>query len=429
VERNRDSKQPGVVIVTRRAVIILLFLFSTSYLACGPMILSSGPQGVGPAVSAETLRRNVETVERAILSLVYVIAGPEVSAPTARLALGTTPCEFGGSVTRFDDGSARFDACSNLPGFVLSGGLLFSSTPQGERVEYDNLHGTNNGTTFELSGFLETTENPDGTTSVNVHVRSISDDGVYHDDLTSEGTLTVNEDGTISGTLSTSSSETVSECEFSAEGLRDLFLGDPSALAMACRHRCLETSPDCPLNDEPALEEDDDGNGNDDPVDGSGEGSEIEENPSAGGNTGGPSGSPVDGECHPTIGFTVEFELDGSDRPLVPICHPPVSRDLRFEIYTGTIRYPISIRAEADEGPACSFGEFDCVVGPLHGDEFVFEEGDPLFVRSAVDCVDLGIGTYRTHYFFTLVDGDGCEQYTTLGTLVCNETGACPTPE
>lgn len=287
-------------------------------------------------------------------------------------------------------------------------------TSNGERVEYVNFRGVNGATTFELSGFMETVENPNGRTSVIVDMRSITDDGEYRDDHTMEGNLSVTDDGTVSGRLTSSTSNTVSDCNVEGVTLQDLLGEAPEALNSSCERRCADSMPDCPLNDEPA--------------DGDGTGDGSADDPGNGGDNDpddGVDGGPVDGggsdgssDCADTVqAFVANFQEDGRDYRIAPFCDPRESRDLAFEIL-GEIKYPITIRVASTFPDACN-GTFNCIRGPLNGIVFSFDQGEDLLVTRAVDCEDLDIGDYHTYYDFTLFDADGCEQRTRPEFLLC----------
>lgn len=177
------------------AIMATLGLISVHLLGCGGS--DSGSE------SFQTSKALGQTVMTMVLGFAPT---PIVQASqAAQTTKATTSCANGGSMSVGPDGSITFYNCSFADGLLFNGTIQITpqgGTSQGGRIEFDNFSGTiDDETAFEMDGYIEETENADGSLDFNVDLDTTTTFMGEPNIFNIEGDFSIADDGAMSGSM------------------------------------------------------------------------------------------------------------------------------------------------------------------------------------------------------------------------------------
>lgn len=188
-----------------------LFFVATSFVGCG-----------GGGSDSQTFATSKALGETAIILALAFAPIPIVPTTQAIQAAKTsTACANGGSMSVNPDGSITFYSCSFAEGLLFNGTIRM----QNNRIEFDNFNGTlDDDTGFEMDGYIEETENADGSFDLDIDLDTTTTYQGEPDIFNIDGNLSFDENGNMSGSMfidNGDSERANTLCDFEGKNVHD----------------------------------------------------------------------------------------------------------------------------------------------------------------------------------------------------------------
>ena len=191
------------------AMIAGLILVSPGFAGCGG----------GGGSDSQTFATSKALGETAII-LALAFAPIPIITPT-QATKASTACANGGTMSVNPDGSITFYNCSFAEGLLFNGTIRL----QEDRIEFDNFSGTlDDDTGFEMDGYIEETENADGSFDLDIDLDTTTTYQGEPDVFNIDGNMSFDENGNMGGSMFIDNGDTERAntlCDFEGKNVYD----------------------------------------------------------------------------------------------------------------------------------------------------------------------------------------------------------------
>ncbi len=198
-------------------------------LIAGLILVSSGFAGCGGGGSGSQTFTTSKALGETAIILALAFAPIPIITPTqaTQAAKATTSCANGGSMSVNPDGSITFYNCSFAEGLLFNGTIRIvpQSGTQNGRIEFDNFSGTlDDDTGFEMDGYIEETENADGSFDLRIDLNTTTTYQGEPDVFNIDGNLSFDQNGNMGGSMFIDNGDSERQntlCDFEGKNVYD----------------------------------------------------------------------------------------------------------------------------------------------------------------------------------------------------------------